>query len=115
VKPGGVFYILNTNPNTTGVQFANFMNGLPGVAYGDGDIRDVVLKIPNDEDFKILDTHWQADTYTSSLQAVGFGAITSWELKLDDIDDDISLLSHKFDHEYTQAPFLLIRATKPTI
>lgn len=112
LKSGGYLYILNTNPDTTGIQFSNFQNGEEGVRYLDADIRKVTLKMPEGEDFIIYDTHWETNTYLSSLASSGFSEISSRQDTLNDIKLGLGQQSYHFDNEYKYAPFLIVHAIK---
>ncbi len=104
LKPGGQLYVLNTNPDTTGIQFANFQNGEEGVRYVDTDIRKVTLKMPHGEDFVIYDTHWETNTYLSSLASSGFSEISCRQDTLNNIKLGSGQQPYHFNNEYKYAP-----------
>ncbi|MCM2495114.1 class I SAM-dependent methyltransferase [Burkholderia glumae] len=112
LKPGGRFYILDTNPRTTGVSYPTFRNGHPGVVYHDGDERPVFLDIPGHGVFEIIDTHWDTATYREMLSSAGF-AIES--VKALGVADTVSALDGEpaVDDLGGYAPFVLFQATKP--
>lgn len=72
LKPHGRFFLLDTNPETTGVRFTTFQSGEPGVRYADGDLRPVRLDLPDGDVLDIRDRHWERATYFDTLHAAGF-------------------------------------------
>ncbi|MCF2858484.1 class I SAM-dependent methyltransferase [Pseudoalteromonas sp. SMS1] len=101
IQSGGYFYILDTNPDSTGVKFSNFKNGDADVEYQDGDKRPVYLDLPDGNVFKIIDTHWDKQTYISVLREAGFESI--------DVVERIELEQLSGKH---WAPFVLFRCKK---
>ncbi len=101
LQNGGYFYILDTNPDSTGVKFSSFKNGDSGVQYADGDSRAVYLDLPDGNVFKIIDTYWEKQTYIDVLSRAGFASI--------DIIERVGL--EQIDGKYW-APFVLFRCKK---
>ena len=101
IKKGGVFYVLDTNPDSTGVKFSNFKNGNSNIDYKDGEARDVYLDLPSGEEFNIVDTHWNKQTYIDKLISAGFVNI--------DIIERFEI--EKINNKYW-APFVMFRCKK---
>jgi SAM-dependent methyltransferase len=112
LKPGGRFYILDTNPRTTGVRYPTFQNGHPGVVYGDGDARPVFLDVPGHGTFDIIDTHWDLPTYRDALISAGFAIDETRELSVADTLP-VSPGEEQPDDLGGHAPFVLFKASKP--
>jgi hypothetical protein len=72
LRPGARYAVLDTNPDTTGVEFSTFRNGDPGHRYATGDQRRVLLRQPGADDLVLLDHHWSRDTYLELLASAGF-------------------------------------------
>lgn len=83
VRPGGRFAVLDTNPDTTGVQFSTFRSGEPGRRYATGEQREVVLTTPEGE-LVLLDYHWPKEVYVDVLTGAGFHSVETIEPRLDD-------------------------------
>ncbi|HEX2051530.1 MAG TPA: methyltransferase domain-containing protein [Actinomycetota bacterium] len=83
VRPGGRFAVLDTNPDTTGVQFSTFRSGEPGRRYATGEQREVVLTTPEGE-LVLLDYHWPKEVYVDVLTGAGFRSVETIEPRLDD-------------------------------
>ncbi|AOJ07175.1 class I SAM-dependent methyltransferase [Burkholderia mayonis] len=111
LKPGGTYYILDTNPRTTGVQFPTFRNGEPGVVYRDGDTRPVYLHVPGMGVFDVVDTHWDIPTYRHTLEEAGFALAATTELGFSAAEADGAPC--KYADAEGSKPFVLFKATKP--
>ncbi|MDM0027079.1 class I SAM-dependent methyltransferase [Variovorax saccharolyticus] len=111
IKPGGFLYLLDTNPRSIGIQFSTFLNGSPGLTYENGDQREVILHIPNQEVFRIIDTHWTLDAYLSTLSLAGFADFHISERRARDISADHRIQLGPAEHSY--APFIQLTAKKP--
>ena len=104
LKNGAVFYILDTNPSSVGIQFSSFKNGETDEVYVDGSTRPVYLNLPNGNTFKIIDTHWEKQTYLDIFQQVGFS--------------DVEMFEHCADNEVlgeaerNHAPFVMFKCKK---
>lgn len=72
LQPGGRYAVLDTNPDTTGMQFSTFRSGKPGVHYRTGHQREVRLHLPSDEDLVLHDYHWPTEVYERVLTEAGF-------------------------------------------
>lgn len=83
VRPGGRFAVLDTNPDTTGVEFSTFRSGEPGRRYATGEQREVVLTTPDGE-LVLLDYHWPKEVYVDVLAGAGFRSVDIVEPLLDD-------------------------------
>ncbi|MDX7987144.1 class I SAM-dependent methyltransferase [Xenorhabdus sp. 12] len=105
LKNNGIFYILDTNPDSTGIKFSSFMNGDPNKKYSDGEIKPVYLDIPDGGIFEISDTHWHKDTYYTILNEAGFKNIEIFEY----CD---SSLNKGAGNEKNYPPFVMFKATK---
>lgn len=79
LRPGGRCAVLDTNPNTTGVQFSTFRSGAPGRRYSTGQQRRVLLRRPEGQILELIDYHWPAHTYREVLAGSGFRDITLHE------------------------------------
>ncbi|OTA17147.1 SAM-dependent methyltransferase [Xenorhabdus vietnamensis] len=105
LKSGGIFYILDTNPDSTGIKFSSFMNGEPNKKYNDGERRSVYLDLPDGSIFEISDTHWHKDTYYEILTEAGFKTIELFEHNDADTSKDTEGLQY-------YPPFVMFKATK---
>jgi SAM-dependent methyltransferase len=112
LKPGGRFYVLDTNPRTTGVRYPTFRNGHPGIAYADGDARPVFLDVPGHGTFEIIDTHWDTPTYRDVLISAGFAIDEARELNVADAQP-AGNADTAADDLGGHAPFVLFQASKP--
>ncbi|AOJ71571.1 MULTISPECIES: class I SAM-dependent methyltransferase [Burkholderia] len=111
LKPGGTYYVLDTNPRTTGVQYPTFRNGEPGIVYRDGDARPVYLRVPGEGVFDVVDTHWDMPTYREALQSAGFALAATMELGFR--ADEAGGAPGAHAHADGSKPFVLFKATKP--
>ncbi|RAW89277.1 class I SAM-dependent methyltransferase [Photorhabdus laumondii] len=105
LKPGGIFYVLDTNPDSCGIKFRSFMSGDLNKKYNDGEIKPVYLELPNGTIFKISDTHWHKDTYYQILNEAGFKTIELFEHNDADALEDTGDLR-------CYPPFAMFKATK---
>ncbi|KAA1192166.1 class I SAM-dependent methyltransferase [Photorhabdus heterorhabditis] len=105
LKPGGIFYVLDTNPDSTGIKFSSFMSGDPNKKYSDGDSKSVYLDLPDGSIFNILDTNWHKDTYYKILSEAGFKTIELFEHCDADASKDTESLRYS-------PPFVMFKATK---
>lgn len=76
LRPGGRYAILDTNPDTTGIEFTTFRNGDPGRQYVCGEQRRVLLHQPHGGELTLLDYHWPKEVYHEILAKAGFKSIT---------------------------------------
>lgn len=76
VRPGGRIAVLDSHPDTTGVDFTDLVQGEPGVVYRPGDRLPVHLRRTDGSWESFTDTYWAASTYTEVLGEAGFTAIT---------------------------------------
>ncbi|KER04075.1 class I SAM-dependent methyltransferase [Photorhabdus temperata] len=105
LKPGGILYVLDTNPDSVGIKFSSFMSGDLNKKYSDGETKPVYLELPNGRIFKILDTHWHKDTYYKTLNEAGFKTIELFEHSDADASKDTEGLRY-------YPPFAMFKATK---
>ncbi|SFN91466.1 class I SAM-dependent methyltransferase [Xenorhabdus japonica] len=105
LKSGSIFYVLDTNPDSTGIKFSSFMNGEPNKKYNDGERRLVYLDLPDGSIFEISDTHWHKDTYYEILTEAGFKTIELFEYSDVDTSKDTEGLQY-------YPPFVMFKATK---
>ncbi|MDE0582887.1 class I SAM-dependent methyltransferase [Planococcus sp. A6] len=119
LKPRSSFVILDTNPDSTGIDFSTFRNGLPGREYTDGECRQEYLHIDNQEDLVLNDFHWPKSMYQELLKKVGFQEIEQIEPTLRDIPEkELKMIEqkHNFSHwrsEWDFPPFVIYRSIKP--
>lgn len=108
LRPGGRYAILDTNPDTTGVEFTTFRSGDPGRRYAQGEQRRVLLRQPDGDELTLLDYHWPKQVYHQVLADAGFRSIDMIE----------PILAHPFGaddpsgggrwmNEKAQPPFLI--------
>jgi ubiquinone/menaquinone biosynthesis C-methylase UbiE len=76
LRPGGRYVVLDTNPDTTGIQFCTFRSGDPGQAYGPGELRRVLLSRPDGQVLELADHHWPRQTYHDVLTGAGFSSVS---------------------------------------
>lgn len=112
LRPGGRYAVLDTNPNTTGVQFSTFRSGVPGRHYSVGQQRRVLLRRPDGRVLELVDHHWPAHTYREVLAGAGFRDITLHEPLLDEGDLTSNLDGPTWGSEATRPPFLIVVGEK---
>ncbi|WP_229403259.1 class I SAM-dependent methyltransferase [Micromonospora okii] len=71
LRPGAPFAMLNTNPDSVGVQFATLRNGEPGRAYAPGDPMTTVLRTDQGT-LTLRDYYWRVDDYVDAVASAGF-------------------------------------------
>lgn len=76
VRPGGRIAVLDSHPDTTGVDFTDLVQGEPGVVYRPGEALPVRLRRADGGWESFTDTYWAASTYSEVLGRAGFTAIT---------------------------------------
>lgn len=118
VRPGGRVVLLDSHPETTGVDFGDVVQGKPGVAYQPGDSLPVWLRRRDGTWAPITDTYWSLSTYTQVLTDVGFDNIEHHAPLLHRPADrratDLVPAEHRrrWCAAETQPPFLLVRAQR---
>ena len=114
LRPGGRYAILDTNPDTTGVQFSTFRSGDPGRAYSAGEKRRVLLTRPDGEPLELVDYHWPREAYRDVLRAAGFREIAMHEPMLADAPDGPESIPSAalLVNEMRYAPFLVAAGEK---
>ncbi|MFY1831982.1 class I SAM-dependent methyltransferase [Myxococcus fulvus] len=118
LKPGGSYAILDTNPDTTGVEFSTFRNGAPGRRYRHGEQREVLLRVPGkNEHLVLLDHHWPKEMYLSALRDAGFRSIdflqpTLSSLPREEVQPPGPPGVTEWRSEWTTPPFIIFKATK---
>lgn len=110
LKPGGTFYILDTNPNALGVQFPTYKNGYEDTSYHDGDDRPVQLRLPGGSVLDLVDKNWALSTYYSILNFAGFSSVKATEMEFRETQYDQRPNDYKLLHGKT--PFILFEARK---
>ncbi len=117
LKPAGCFYILDTNPGTTGRRFSTFVSGSPDRRYEAGETRIVRLFRGEDECLRLEDYHWPKQAYLDCLEQAGFDQVEIFEPTLGDVPEDdrkVFFDEHGFDgwrDEMAYPPFILFQAT----
>lgn len=112
LKPGARYYLLDTHPQTLGIQYPTFRNGDTAKQYCDGDDRPVYLTIPNQSPLQVIDKHWEISTYQHILATAGFTAVHQRALAFDQTLLPASAAS--FAHLHGTKPFILFDSVKPT-
>lgn len=118
LKPGAPYMILDTNPDSTGIQFSTFLNGRPGTRYNYGENRQEWLQVPDEPDLVLHDFHWPKELYHKVLGAAGFSRIEQIEPTLRDIPADelrafeAANAPCNWQGEWEHPPFVLFRAVK---
>ena len=115
---GAPFVVLDTNPDSTGVQFSTFRNGRPGKHYGRGEPREEWLRVPGKPDLVLRDRHWPKEVYHEVLEEAGFGRVEQHEPTLNDVPE-AELREFEKTHgpcgwkgEWTRPPFVVFSAFK---
>lgn len=118
LKPGAPFVVLDTNPDSTGVEFSTFQNGRPGKRYGRGEAREERLYVPGKPDLVLRDRHWPKEVYHEVLEEAGFGRVEQHEPTLKAVPEDelreFENTSGPCDWkgEWTRPPFVVFSALK---
>lgn len=113
LRPGARYAVLDTNPDTTGVEFTTFRSGDPGRRYTQGEQRRVLLRHSDGSKLVLLDYHWPKEVYCEILADAGFGAISMHEPVLAhvaDVDDPSG--GKPWKNEARQPPFLIVVGEK---
>lgn len=119
LKPQSPFVILDTNPDSTGIEFSTFRNGIPGKSYAYGEARQEWLHIPDEEDLILNDYHWPKSMYKDLLNKIGFDSIEEIEPTLCDIPvEELKAIEQKcqfneWKNECKYSPFVIYRSIKP--
>jgi ubiquinone/menaquinone biosynthesis C-methylase UbiE len=117
LEPSGTFYILDTNPGTTGHRFSTFLSGSPGRDYRTGEPRIVRLFRGDEQCLELQDFHWPKQFYVDQLEQAGFTSISSYEPILADVPEHerrAFLEQHGFENwkaETVHPPFLMFKAS----
>lgn len=72
LRPGGRYAVLDTNPDSTGIEFRTFRSGEPGRRYAAGEARRVVLRGQGGTIIELTDHHWPKGAYRELLEGAGF-------------------------------------------
>lgn len=110
LKPGGVYYILDTNPHSINIDYPTYRNGEQDKTYRDGDDRPVYLKVPGQQPLKIMDKHWDLETYRHCFATAGLSLVAERELKFDNASSSVRPLV--FKELQDTLPFVLFKAVK---
>ncbi|CAM4272262.1 SAM-dependent methyltransferase [Bacillus manliponensis] len=119
LKPNAPFVILDTNPDSTGIPFSTFQNGIQGKTYAYGEARQEFLHIENGEDLILHDFHWPKSMYEELLHKVGFQQIEKLEPTLHHIPSmELKTIEQKhqftkWKNEWDSPPFIIYRSIKP--
>lgn len=118
LAPHSPFVILDTNPDSTGIEFSTFRNGIKGKKYMSGEARQEWLHINDQEDLVLHDFHWPKSVYEELLTEAGFQEIEQLEPTLKDIPkDELKIIQEKHhDHhwksEWEFPPFVIYKSIK---
>lgn len=113
LRPGGRYAILDTNPDTTGVQFTTFRSGDPDRRYAQGEQRRVLLRQPDGSELTLLDYHWPKEVYHRLLADVGFRSIDMQEpLLAHPSGADDPSRGRRWMNEKVKPPFLIVVGEK---
>ncbi|MBZ6003700.1 class I SAM-dependent methyltransferase [Leuconostoc gelidum subsp. aenigmaticum] len=118
LQPGSCFIILDTNPNTTGIPFSTFQNGVTGKHYGYGEPRVETLHVSQDENLILHDFNWPNRMYEDNLKKSGFLNIQVTYPMLSDFTteqlEEIKKTYHynRWTNEKTKSPFIMYQAIK---
>ncbi|WJV53693.1 class I SAM-dependent methyltransferase [Prodigiosinella aquatilis] len=110
LKPGGIYYVLDTNPRTTGIQYPTYRNGEYGVTYHDGEDRPVYLNIPGQQSLKLVDKNWDVQTYHQTFAQAGLTLIEEKELKYVNNFDNPD--RQNFNELQDTKPFIMFKTVK---
>ena len=118
LRPNSRFIILDTNPNTTGVPFSTFQNGVKDKVYDYGEQRVEKLHVNQQEDLILHDFNWPNRMYDDNLKYAGFTHVTVKYPTLNDFNaEQMAAITAQYgvinwENERTQAPFILYEAIK---
>jgi ubiquinone/menaquinone biosynthesis C-methylase UbiE len=115
LRPGGRYAVLDTNPDTTGVQFSTFRNGEPGLRYETGQRREVLLNRPDGQVLVLSDFHWPRQIYGDVLTGAGFASVEYSAPVLGDVAGTHiagTLLDTEQPAEAGAAPFIIVTGVK---
>lgn len=113
LRPGGRYAVLDTNPDTTGVEFTTFRSGDPGRRYTRGEQRRVLLRHSDGGDLVLLDYHWPKEVYREILTDAGFSFIGMHEPVLENAADTAGPGTEKlWWNEAKKPPFLIVAGEK---
>lgn len=107
VRPGGRIAVLDSHPDTTGVDFTDLVQGDPGVRYRSGDALPVRLRRLDGSWETVTDTYWEHSTYREVLAEAGFTAITHHGPVFDD-----PARAQRWPAALDQPPFLIVSAER---
>jgi ubiquinone/menaquinone biosynthesis C-methylase UbiE len=108
LRPGARYAVLDTNPDTTGVEFATFRSGDPGRRYAQGEQRRVLLRHSDGGELTLLDYHWPKEVYREILADVGFSSIDMHEPVLVNASDINEISTERaWRNETGKPPFLI--------
>ncbi|NBJ70715.1 MULTISPECIES: class I SAM-dependent methyltransferase [Clostridia] len=119
LRPGSLFVILDTNPDSTGIEFSTFQNGVKGKKYMSGEARQEWLHIKDEEDLILHDFHWPKSVYEELLTEAGFQEIDILEPTLKDIPcEELKMIQekqpdHHWKNEWEFPPFAIYKSIKP--
>lgn len=118
LKPQSPLVILDTNPDSTGIEFSTFQNGIPGKKYTYGEARQEWLHIPDQEDLLLNDYHWPKSMYQDLLEKTGFNKIEQMEPTLRDFsEEELTIIERQYQfnqwkNERDYPPFVIFQAIK---
>jgi ubiquinone/menaquinone biosynthesis C-methylase UbiE len=75
LKPGARCVILDTNPDSIGIEFSTFISGVPKLKYSYGQEREAKLFLPSGKVLDLVGYNWPDEMYFSALRKNGFKKI----------------------------------------
>ncbi|MCA1186240.1 MULTISPECIES: class I SAM-dependent methyltransferase [unclassified Saccharopolyspora] len=120
VRPGGRVVLLDSHPDTTGVDFGDLVQGELDVSYSEGDRLPVRMRRQDGSWSSITDTYWSRATYDSVLGEAGFEDLEQCEPLLDPANgaegDPVEPERRQRWHAATaRPPFLIVSARRPLV
>lgn len=113
LRPGGRYGVLDTNPDTTGVEFTTFRSGDPDRRYMRGEQRRVLLRHRDGGELTLLDYHWPKEVYREILVDAGFRSIQMHEPVLAHPENmNHCSADRPWGNETRQPPFLIVVGEK---
>ncbi|WP_433871802.1 class I SAM-dependent methyltransferase [Saccharopolyspora sp. CA-218241] len=120
LRPGGRWVVLDSNPETTGVDFDGLRQGEPGVDYAAGRPMPVDMPRRDGTSARIWDVFWPTRTYRELLEGAGFtGVAVRAPVPAEDVPPQsllpppVAARAWRARH-HRRAPFILVSGTRPT-
>lgn len=89
LRPKGHCLILDSNPDSTGVNFTTFTNGVKGKKYAVGEKKEQYLKISDEPELILHDWFWTKENYEKWLYDAGFRDIKTFAYKISDLEESV--------------------------